>query len=114
MTRASCEGDRRRVVERSGCERGGRPRAEFRLLAGDAGDPATLESRRGIDTLSALGLCAEVGNFERFKRPAQLMSCLGLVPSENSSGEKRRQGSITKSGSRHARRLLVMGGTAAD
>jgi transposase len=66
-----------------------------------------LRCLRGIDTLSALGLCAEVGDFERFERPAQLMSYLGLVPSENSSGEKRRQGAITKSGSRHARRLLV-------
>jgi transposase len=68
---------------------------------------ARLRCLRGIDTLSALGLCAEVGDFARFERPARLMSYLGLVPSENSSGEKRRQGSITKSGSRHARRLLV-------
>jgi transposase len=68
---------------------------------------AHLRCLRSIDTLSALGLCAEVGDFERFARPAQLMSHLGLVPSENSSGEKRRQGAITKSGSRHARRLLV-------
>lgn len=68
---------------------------------------ARLRCLRGIDTLSALGLCAEVGDFERFARPAQLMSYLGLVPSENSSGGRRRQGSITKSGSRHARRLLV-------
>jgi transposase len=68
---------------------------------------AHLRCLRGIDTLSALGLCAEVGDFERFQRPAQLMSYLGLVPSESSSGEKRRQGAITKSGSRHARRLLV-------
>jgi len=68
---------------------------------------AHLRCLRGIDTLSALGLCAEIGDFERFARPAQLMSYLGLVPSENTTGEKRRQGSITKSGSRHARRLLV-------
>lgn len=68
---------------------------------------AYLRCLRGIDTLSALGLCAEVGDFERFARPARLMSYLGLVPSEDSSGERRRQGSITKSGSRHARRLLV-------
>lgn len=46
---------------------------------------------RGIDTLSVLGLCAEVGDFEGFQRSAQLMSCLGPVPSENSSGERRRQ-----------------------
>ena len=68
---------------------------------------ARLRCLRGIDTLSALGLCAEIGDFHRFRRPAQLMSYLGLVPSENTSGEKRRQGSITKSGSQHARRLLV-------
>ncbi len=52
---------------------------------------ARLRCLRGIDTLSALGLCAEVGDFERFARPAQLMSYLGLVPSEDSSGERRRQ-----------------------
>jgi transposase len=39
--------------------------------------------------------------------PSQLRPYLGLVPSEQSSGEQRRQGAITKSGSRHARRLLV-------
>jgi transposase len=68
---------------------------------------ARLRCLRGLDTLSAVGLCAEVGDFERFERPKLLMSYLGLVPSENSSGETRRQGAITKSGSRHARRLLV-------
>ncbi len=68
---------------------------------------ARLRCLRGIDTLSAVGLCAETGDFERFDRPGRLMSYLGLVPSENSSGETRRQGAITKSGSRHARRLLV-------
>jgi transposase len=68
---------------------------------------ARLRCLRGVDMLSAVGLCAEVGDFERFERPGRLMSYLGLVPSENSSGEQRRQGAITKSGSRHARRLLV-------
>ena len=62
---------------------------------------------RGIDTLTAAGLCAEVGDFTRFRHPEQLMSYLGVVPSEHSSGTQRRQGSITKSGSQHARRLLV-------
>jgi transposase len=66
-----------------------------------------LRCLRGIDTLTAAGLCAEVGDFERFSRPGELMSYLGLVPSEHSTGERRRLGSITKSGSRHARRLLV-------
>jgi transposase len=62
---------------------------------------------RSIDTLTAAGLCAEIGDFERFGHPEQLMSYLGVVPSEHSSGTRRRQGSITKSGSQHARRLLV-------
>jgi transposase len=62
---------------------------------------------RGISTLTALGLVAEVGDFERFSSPQKLMSYLGLVPSEHSSGEKRRRGAITKAGNTHARRLLV-------
>jgi transposase len=66
-----------------------------------------LRCLRGIDTLSAVGLCAEIGDFARFERPGQLMSFLGVVPSEDTSGQRRRQGSITKSGSSHARRLLV-------
>ncbi|MGI8800666.1 MAG: IS110 family transposase [Solirubrobacteraceae bacterium] len=68
---------------------------------------ARLRCLRGIDTLSAVGLCAEIGDWQRFERPGQLMSYLGLVPSEDTSGQKRRQGAITKSGSSHARRLLV-------
>jgi transposase len=62
---------------------------------------------RGIDTLTAAGLCAEIGDFRRFGHPAQVMSYLGVTPSEHSSGERRRRGPITKSGSQHARRLLV-------
>jgi transposase len=72
-----------------------------------ADEVGRLRCLRGIDTLSALGLCAEIGDFDRFRRPGQLMSYLGMVPSENTTGDKRRLGSITKSGSRHARRLLV-------
>jgi len=68
---------------------------------------ARLRCLRGIDTLSAVGLAAEIGDFQRFERPGRLMSYLGLVPSESSSGETRRQGKITKTGSKHARRLLV-------
>jgi len=63
---------------------------------------------RGIDTLTAAGLCAEIGDFGRFRHPAQVMSYLGVVPSEHSSGERRRRGPITKSGSQHARRLLIV------
>ncbi len=68
---------------------------------------ARLRCLRGIDTLSAAGLMAEIGDLRRFQRPGKLMSYVGLVPSENSSGETRRQGPITKAGSSHARRLLV-------
>lgn len=66
-----------------------------------------LRCLRGVDTLTAVGLCVEIGDFERFARAEQLMHYLGLVPSEDTSGEHRRLGSITKTGSRHARRLLV-------
>jgi len=72
-----------------------------------AGDIARLRCLRGIDTLSAVGLCAEISDFARFEHPKQLMSYVGLVPSEHSSGDRRRQGQITRSGSRHARQLLV-------
>lgn len=56
---------------------------------------------------TALGLVAEIGDFERFAGAQAFMSFVGLVPSERSSGETRRQGSITKAGNAHARRLLV-------
>ena len=62
---------------------------------------------RGINTLTAAGLCAEVGNFERFAKPGLLSGFLGIVPSEYTSSEKRVQGHITKAGPTHARRLLV-------
>jgi transposase len=66
-----------------------------------------LRCLRGVDTLTAVGLCAEIGDFERFARPGQLMSYVGLVPSESTTGQQRRLGAITKTGSGHARRLLV-------
>jgi len=66
-----------------------------------------LRCLRGIDTLTAVGLCAEIGDFERFARAEQLMSYVGLVPSESTTGQQRRLGAITKTGSGHARRLLV-------
>ena len=68
---------------------------------------ARLRCLRGIDTLTALALVAEIGDFNRFRSAAELMAFVGLVPSEHSSGERRRQGSITKVGNSHARRLLV-------
>jgi len=68
---------------------------------------ARLRCFRGIDTLTAFVLALEIGDFARLPRPAQLASWLGLVPSLDQSGESRRQGAITKTGSGYARRLLV-------
>ncbi|MDQ6775464.1 MAG: IS110 family transposase [Actinomycetota bacterium] len=66
-----------------------------------------LRCLRGVDTLTAVGLCAEIGDFERFAKAEQLMSYIGLVPCEATTGQQRRLGSITKTGSGHARRLLI-------
>jgi transposase len=66
-----------------------------------------LRCLRGIDTLTAVGLCAEIADFERFARAEALMSYVGLVPCESTTGQSRRLGAITKTGSGHARRLLV-------
>jgi transposase len=68
---------------------------------------ARLRCFRGVDTLTAFVLALEIGDFARFQRPAQLSSWLGLVPSLDQSGESRRLGAITKTGSGYARRLLV-------
>ena len=62
---------------------------------------------RGVSTLTALGLLAEVGDFHRFASARELMSFLGLTVSEYSSGGRCTRGAITKTGNRHARRLLV-------
>jgi hypothetical protein len=61
---------------------------------------------RGVSTLTAFALTVELGDWNRF-RPTSLGPFLGLTPSENSSGERRRQGAITKAGNSHARPLLV-------
>ena len=68
---------------------------------------ARLRCLRGIDTLSAIGIAAEIGNFDRFATAGQFMGFVGLVPSERSSGERRQRGSITKTGNDHVRRLLI-------
>jgi len=67
----------------------------------------SLVALRGIDKLAAMVLLAELGDISRFDSPIQLMAFLGLVPSENTSGGRRRQGAITKTGNSHARRMLV-------
>lgn len=66
-----------------------------------------LRCLRGVDTLTAICLVAELYDVARFATARQLMAYVGLVPSEHSSGASIRHGSITKAGNRHARRLLV-------
>ncbi|MCP3721154.1 MULTISPECIES: IS110 family transposase [unclassified Paraburkholderia] len=66
-----------------------------------------LQALRGIQFTSAIGLLAELGDLSRFDHPRQLTAWLGLTPSEHSSGQRRRLGSITKAGNGHARHLLV-------
>jgi transposase len=68
---------------------------------------ARLRCFRGVDTLTAAGIASEVGGFARFAKPKLVAGYLGITPSERTSDEKRRQGAITKAGSKHARRLLV-------
>lgn len=66
-----------------------------------------LQAFRGIQLLTAVGIAAEIGDFTRFAKAGNFMGFVGLVPSENSSGQSRRQGGITKTGNRHVRRLLI-------
>src|SRR5207245_5426757 len=65
-----------------------------------------------VQFIAAVTLIAELGDLTRFANPRQLMSYLGLIPSEHTSGERRHQGSITKTGNSHARRVLVEGAWA--
>jgi transposase len=71
-----------------------------------------IQALRGIDLTNAVIFLAEVGDLTRFDNPRKLMAYLGLTPSEYSSGERRRQGRITKAGNGHARRALVEGAWA--
>jgi transposase len=66
-----------------------------------------VQALRGVQWLVALTVLAELGDLTRFASPRQLAAFVGLIPSEYSSGETRRQGSITKSGNSRARRALV-------
>jgi len=68
---------------------------------------AWLRCFRGIDTLTAILILAELHDFRRFQSPRALMAYLGLVPGEDSSGEKHRRGRITRTGNTLVRRLLV-------
>jgi transposase len=62
---------------------------------------------RGVKRITAMTLAAELGDVTRFERAGELMSFVGVVPSERSSGSTRRQGGITKSGNGHVRRVLI-------
>jgi transposase len=62
---------------------------------------------RGIDTLTAILILAELHDFRRFASAPALMAYLGLVPGEDSSGEKHRRGRITRTGNALVRRLLI-------
>ena len=66
-----------------------------------------LMALRGVDVVTAMTVLAELGDLTRFASPRELMSFLGLVPSEHSSGGRRRRGGITKTGNGHVRRVLV-------
>jgi len=85
---------------------------EHELAAIATSDPwrdpvAWLCSFRGIGIRTALGLLAEVGDFRRFGSARELMSFLGLTVAEYSSGDRQHRGHLTKTGNRHARRLLI-------
>jgi transposase len=66
-----------------------------------------LQSMRGVSTIVAATTVAEIGDLKRFQTPSELMSYLGLVPSEHSSGPKIKRGPITKTGNGHVRRVLT-------
>jgi transposase len=71
-----------------------------------------LQALRGVQCTVAVTTVAESGDLTRFESPRERMQCLGLLPSESSSGERRRQGAITQAGNTHARRGLVEGAWA--
>jgi transposase len=71
-----------------------------------------LQALRGVQFTAAVTMVAEIGDLTRFDSPRELMKFLGLIPSEYTSADRRRQGSITKAGNTHARRALVEGAWA--
>lgn len=68
---------------------------------------SALQALRGVGIITAATVVAEAGDLSRFDSPKQLMSYVGLVPSESSSGGSRYQGRITKSGNAHIRWVIV-------
>jgi transposase len=84
-------------------------RAMENALPGWKGEPVVraLMSLRGVQVIVAMTLAAEAGDLSRFDDPRQLMAYFGLVPSEHTSSDKRRQGGITKCGNGACRRVLI-------
>lgn len=66
-----------------------------------------LQAFHGVQQLTAVAVSAEIGNFQRFRKATQFMAFTGLIPSEQTTGEKKRQGGITKTGNKHVRRMLI-------
>ena len=91
------------VEERLRGKANGRAVPEWSL----AGVVHALIAMRGIDMVTATAFLAEIGDLSRFRTPRQLMAYLGLVPSEQSTGDTIVRGPITKAGNRRARRLLI-------
>ncbi|MEO6061715.1 MAG: transposase, partial [Thermoflexales bacterium] len=85
----------------------GSPTRPASLVPSASSVVAALMGMRGLALVGAMVLVSELGQAWRFEHPRQLMAYLGLVPTENTSCDKRRQGRITKTGNGHARWLLV-------
>jgi transposase len=96
-------------VEHLADRRAGLEREIVRIAATEpyAAAVAKLSCLRGIATVSAMVILAELHDLRRFRSPRELMAFVGLVPSERSSGGKERRGGITKTGNSHVRRILV-------
>ena len=81
--------------------------AELALTPAYASAVATLQCFRGLQVHSAMVLATELVDWRRFDSPRKLMTYLGFVPREHSSGPRERRGSITKAGNTHCRHVLV-------
>ena len=99
-----------RQAAKEACERVERLTEALRELCGGWRMRPLVEALmclKGVNFVTAVTFVAEIGDLTRFAHPRALMSYLGLVPSEYSSGASRRQGAITRCGNKHARRMLV-------
>jgi transposase len=98
------------LAMRQACERIERLEQALRAAVSDwslSEVVTALMAMRGMDLISATTFLAEIGDLSRFQTPRGLMAYLGLVPSEDSTGDTIKRGPITKSGNRRARRMLV-------